>query len=162
MLRITRQTDYGVMILTRIAQEGPGRIHTARDLAAETEVPLPTVSKILKLLARAELLVSQRGVKGGYRLARAAGEITVAEVIRAIEGPIAMTECVESGVGECDKESWCPVRSNWQLINDAVAGALEGITLARMARPLEFAAAARSGAAPARRAGPTGGGGASG
>jgi FeS assembly SUF system regulator len=159
MLRITRQTDYGVMILTRIAQEGPARIHTARDLAAETEVPLPTVSKILKLLSRAELLVSQRGVKGGYRLARPAGAITVAEVIRAIEGPIAMTECVESSAGDCDKESWCPVRSNWQLINDAVEGALEGITLARMARPLEFLPAVRANGAAARHAGPTVGGG---
>ena len=159
MLRITRQTDYGVMILTRIALEGPARIHTARDLAAETEVPLPTVSKILKLLARAELLVSQRGVKGGYRLARPAGQITVAEVIRAIEGPIAMTECVESAAGECDKESWCPVRSNWRLINDAVQSALEEITLARMARPLELLPAARARGAGAELAGPTGGGG---
>jgi FeS assembly SUF system regulator len=138
MLRITRQTDYAVVILTRFAQEGLGRIHTARDLAAETDVPLPTVSKILKMLARGGLLISQRGVKGGYRLARSPAEITVAEVIEAVEGPIAMTECAEASPGECDKEPWCPVRSNWQLINDAVHGALEGITLARMARPLEF------------------------
>lgn len=162
MLRITRQADYGVMILTRIAQAGPGRIHTARDLAAETEVPLPTVSKILKLLGRADLLVSQRGVKGGYRLARSAAEITVAEVIRAIEGPIAMTECVEASDGDCDKESWCPVRSNWLLINEAVQGALEGITLARMARPLEFLTAARVAGEAMRGAEPCDGGGARG
>jgi FeS assembly SUF system regulator len=159
MLRITRQTDYGVMILTRIAQEGTARIHTARDLAAETEVPLPTVSKILKLLARAELLQSQRGVKGGYRLARHPAEITLVEVIRAIEGPIAMTECVESSPGECDKESWCPVRSNWRMINDAVEGALAGITLARMARPLELRGTVRARGAAAGLAGPCEGGG---
>lgn len=138
MLKITRQTDYGVMILTRFAQEGIGRIHNARDLATETEVPLPTASKILKLLAREGILLSQRGVKGGYRLARPPEEITVGQVVTAMEGPIAITECVESAPGECDKEPWCPVRSNWQLINDAVQGALEGITLASMARPFSF------------------------
>ena len=140
MLKITRQTDYAVMILTRFAQEPPARIHNARDLSVETEVPLPMASKILKLLAKQDLLVSQRGVKGGYRLARPAAEVTIAEVIRAIEGPVAITECVEAAPGDCDKESWCPVRSNWQRINDAVEGALEGITLAQMARPLDFPA----------------------
>ncbi len=138
MLKITRQTDYAVVILTRFAQESPGRIHNARDLSIETEVPLPTVSKILKLLVRGGLLVSQRGVKGGYRLSRGASAIRVTEIIEAIEGPIAITDCVESSPCECDKEPWCPVRSNWQLINDAVHGALEGITLERMTRPLEF------------------------
>ena len=149
MLKITRQTDYAVMILTRIAQEPASRIHNARDLSDETEVPLPTTSKILKFLAREELLVSQRGVKGGYRLARPATDVTVAEVIRAIEGPVAITECVEAAPGDCDKESWCPVRSNWQMINDAVEGALEGITLDRMARPLTFLPP-RGGANPGR------------
>ena len=135
MLKITRQTDYGVMILTRIAQESPSRIHNARDLSGETEVPLPTVSKILKLLARADLLVSQRGVKGGYRLARDADSITVSEIIEVIEGPIAITECVEAAPGDCDKESWCPVRSNWQLINDAVQGGGSGLLGGREDRP---------------------------
>ncbi len=144
MLKITRQTDYGVMILTRFAQEGPGRIHNARDLAAETEVPLPTASKILKLLAREGLLISQRGVKGGYRLARSPEQITICEVVTAMEGPIAITECVEAAPGDCDKEPWCPVRSNWQLINNAVQSALEGITLARMARPFAFVSAGGS------------------
>lgn len=138
MLRITRQTDYGVMLLTRIAQAAPGRVHTARDLSGETDVPMPTVSKILKLLARAELLTSLRGVKGGYRLSRPADEVSVADIVSAIEGPIAITECVDASTGDCDKESWCPVRSNWKTINDAVEGALEGISLASMARPLEF------------------------
>ena len=138
MLKITRQTDYAVMILTRFAQEGVGKIHNARDLSVETEVPLPTASKILKLLAREEILISQRGVKGGYRLARKPDDITVAQVVEAMEGPVAITECVEAAPGDCDKESWCPVRSNWQLINDAVQGALEGITLEDMARPLAF------------------------
>ena len=97
--------------------------------------------------------MSQRGVKGGYRLARDADSITVAEIIEAIEGPIAITECVEAAPGDCDKESWCPVRSNWQLINDAVQGALEGITLARMARPFEFISVDRPPSPPSRRDG---------
>ncbi len=100
MLKITRQTDYAVMILTRFAQEGPARIHNARDLSEETEVPPPMASKILKILAREGLLISQRGVKGGYRLARPASQVTIGEVIRAIEGPVAITECVEAAPGD--------------------------------------------------------------
>jgi Rrf2 family protein len=140
MLKITRQTDYAVMILTRFAQEGPARIHNARDLSEETEVPPPMASKILKILAREGLLISQRGVKGGYRLARPASQVTIGEVIRAIEGPVAIT----------DKESWCPVRSNWQRINDAVEAAVEAISLEEMARPLDLfgAAATRAGGSP--------------
>jgi len=137
LLKITRQTDYAVVLLTRFAQESRGRIHNARDLSGETGVPLPTCSKILKLLARQELLVSQRGVKGGYRLARDPSTITIAQVVAAMEGPVAITECVEAAPGDCDKESWCPVRSNWQVINAAVQAALDGVTLERMTRPLE-------------------------
>ncbi len=137
LLKITRQTDYAVVLLTRFAQEGRGRIHNARDLSGETGVPLPTCSKILKLLARQELLVSQRGVKGGYRLARDPSTITIAQVVAVMEGPVAITECVESAPGDCDKESWCPVRSNWQVINSAVQAALDGVTLERMTRPFE-------------------------
>lgn len=150
MLKITRQTDYAVMILTRFAQEGPARIHNARDLSEETEVPPPMASKILKILAREGLLISQRGVKGGYRLARPASQVTIGEVIRAIEGPVAITECVEAAPGDCDKESWCPVRSNWQRINDAVEAAVEAISLEEMARPLDLfgAAATRAGGSP--------------
>ena len=85
-------------------------------------------SKILKGLARAGLLVSHRGAKGGYGLARPAHAISVADIIVALEGPIALTACIEHGPGECEIEALCPARANWQRINDAIREALEGIT----------------------------------
>src|SRR5687767_3559958 len=138
MIRLTKQTDYGIVLLTRMALH-PERQTNAPELAAEAGLPLPTVSKILKLLTHQELLVSHRGVKGGYGLARPPAEISVAEIIAAIEGPIAITECIEHSpsAGECAQEPVCPNRSNWQVINAAVRQALYGITLADMAQPLQ-------------------------
>ena len=133
MIRITKQTDYGIVLLTHLAAE-PERQYNAPDLAAEAHLPLPMVSKILKLLARESLLVSHRGVNGGYSLARRPEAISMAEIIAALEGPIALTECI-SVEGDCFHEPLCPVRSNWRRINQAVRTALEGITLAEMARP---------------------------
>jgi FeS assembly SUF system regulator len=133
MIRITKQTDYGIVLLTHLAAQ-PGRQYNAPDLAAEVQLPLPTVSKILKLLARERLLLSHRGVKGGYGLARPPQEISMAEIIAVLEGPIAITEC-EDEHGDCLHEPICHVRSNWQRINAAVRAALAGITLAQLALP---------------------------
>ena len=133
MIRITKQTDYGIVLLTHLVAD-PERQYNAPELAAEAHLPLPMVSKILKLLAKESLLASHRGVKGGYSLARPAEEISMAEIIAALEGPIAITECV-SVEGDCSHEPLCPVRSNWQRINQAVRMALEGISLSEMARP---------------------------
>jgi FeS assembly SUF system regulator len=132
MIRITKQTDYGIVLLTHMAVN-TGRQWNAPDLAGETRLPLPMVSKILKLLAREGLLASHRGVKGGYSLAKPAEEISMAEIVVALEGPIAITECIVEG--DCSHEAACTVRGNWQRINEAVRGALEGITLAEMAQP---------------------------
>jgi FeS assembly SUF system regulator len=134
MIRITKQTDYGVVLLTQMANQ-PERVYNAPDLAAEAHLPLPMVSKILKLLTRDGVLVSHRGVKGGYSLARQPEAISMAEIIAALEGPIAITECIEE-VGDCVHERLCPVRSNWHRINEAVLTALQGITLAEMVHPL--------------------------
>ena len=133
MIRITKQTDYGIVLLTHLAVH-PERQYNAPDLAAEAHLPLPMVSKILKLLAREGLLASHRGVKGGYSLARQPEAISMAEIIAALEGPIAITECI-SVEGDCSHEPLCPVRSNWRRINQAVRTALAGITLAEMAHP---------------------------
>lgn len=133
MIRITKQTDYGIVLLTHLAAQ-PDRQVNAPELAAETQLPLPMVSKILKLLVREGLLLSHRGVKGGYSLARLPAEITMAEIIACLEGPIAITECIDVA-SDCSHERLCPVRSNWQRINAAVRGALEGITLAEMTSP---------------------------
>jgi FeS assembly SUF system regulator len=134
MIRITKQTDYGIVLLTHLASQ-PERQLNAPELASETQLPLPMVSKILKLLVREGLLLSHRGVKGGYSLGRPPAEITMAEIIAALEGPIAITECVDVS-SDCSHEQLCPVRSNWHRINAAVRGALEEISLAEMTHPL--------------------------
>ena len=134
MLRITKQTDYGIVLLTRMAQSREG-LHTAGDLAGESHLPAPMVSKILKTLAREGILESHRGVKGGYTLKRETEEISVADIVTAIEGPIGITECIDDTPGECGYASFCGLRSNWNQINAAIRDALEGITLAEMAPP---------------------------
>ena len=134
MLRISKLTDYAVVLATHLAaSEGP---HAARDLAVQTQIPEPTASKVLKKLARAGVVVSQRGAKGGYTLARSSEQIGVNEVIEAIEGPIAVTECSDETTDSlCEYETNCGVRANWQRINVAVQRALSEITLADMAFP---------------------------
>ncbi len=127
-------TDYAVVLATHLA--GTEAPHAARDLAIETQIPEPTASKVLKKLARAGVVVSQRGAKGGYALARSPDQIGVHEVIEAIEGPIAVTECSDESTDSfCEYETNCGVRANWQRINLAVHNALARITLADMAFP---------------------------
>lgn len=134
MLRISKMTDYAVVLATHLAaKKGP---HAARDLAVQTQIPEPTTSKVLKQLSRAGVVVSQRGAKGGYTLARPGHEIGIHEVIQAIEGPIAVTECSdETADSLCEYETNCGARANWQRINVAVHEALSQITLADMAFP---------------------------
>jgi FeS assembly SUF system regulator len=144
MIRITKLTDYGIVLLTHFAR-GPERTtRNAPELAAAAHLPLPTVSKILKILAREGLLVPHRGAKGGFSLARSSQDITVTDIISALEGPIALTECNAHGSDRCGIESLCPVSTNWQRINRAVHDALSGLTLAEMAsaRPNLFLASA--------------------
>ena len=135
MIRITRQTDYGIAILAYLAAKPMEAIHTARDVAAVSHVPLPMVSKILKTLAREGLLISHRGVKGGYSPARQPDGITLGEVIQALEGRMGLTECA-SHPGSCEHEPICPVRTNWQRVNSVVREALEGIPLSDMMTPV--------------------------
>lgn len=135
MIRMTKQADYGIVLLTQMAGE-PERLFNAHELADEVQLPLPTVSKILKILGRAELLESHRGAKGGYCLGREADNISVADIITALDGPIAITECIDDTPGICSQESFCAVRGNWQRINHAIRGALENIALAEMTHPI--------------------------
>ncbi|MGB8221531.1 MAG: SUF system Fe-S cluster assembly regulator [Polyangiales bacterium] len=134
MLRISKMTDYAVVLATHLAAaEGP---HAARDLAIQTQIPEPTASKVLRKLTRAGVVMSHRGAKGGYALARSPRQIGVNEVIEAIEGPIAVTECSDESTDSlCEYETNCGVRANWQRINVAVHKALSEITLADMAMP---------------------------
>ena len=135
MLRVGKLTDYGTVVMTSLAQQ-PERLQSAAEIAAELGLALPTVSKILKALVQHGLLVSLRGAKGGYSLAVPPEEISVAQIIAAIEGPIALTECSDSAK-LCEQESLCSVRGNWQRINQAVLAALQQVTLADLARPAE-------------------------
>ena len=135
MIRLSKLADYGIVLISRLAAERAGTVYTAKGLAAATAIPVPTVSKVTKALAHAGLLVSHRGVDGGFALARPAAEITVAEVISALDGPIAVTECTGEDHGACGIESSCGVRGHWDRINQAIRQALNGLTIAEMARP---------------------------
>ena len=127
MLRISKLTDYGTVLLAHLASN-QATVCSAADVAAATGIALPTVSKLLKLLARASLVVSTRGANGGYRLSRAPHEISAADVIDALEGPVSITECSASD-GDCEHEGVCSVGQAWQRINVAIRRALQDVTL---------------------------------
>lgn len=134
MLRISKLTDYATGLMTHLARP-PRRRVSAQQLARELGLPPPTVAALLKRLTRAGLVASVRGAGGGYSLARAPKAISVAEVIAAIEGPVALTDCA-LGDGRCALEAACATRGNWRLISRAVRAALEAVSLAEMAKPL--------------------------
>ncbi|MDR1075987.1 MAG: SUF system Fe-S cluster assembly regulator [Xanthomonadaceae bacterium] len=141
MLRITKLTDYATVVLTVLATRA-GEILSAAELAECSGLEPPTVSKLLKPLAQAGLVEGLRGVRGGYRLSRGASAISLFEIVEAMEGPLAMTECSlhESQCGIADK---CGVRGNWRLINDVVADALRNVSLAQMLHPVAAGASRR-------------------
>ncbi|MCW4453444.1 SUF system Fe-S cluster assembly regulator [Flavobacterium sp. MXW15] len=142
MLRVTKLTDYATVVLTVLASR-PGEVLSATELAEYASLEPPTVSKLLKPLAQAGLVEGLRGVRGGYRLTRDAGDITLIEIVEAMEGPLAITECSHDH-SQCGIAEQCGVRANWRLINDVVAEALRGVTLAQMLHPLPLADRRRS------------------
>lgn len=131
MLKMSRLTDYGTGVLGYLASAG-NRPHSTNEVAEHTGLPVATVSKVLKLLTRSGLVTSQRGAQGGYLLSRPATEITAAEVIYALEGPVALTACSQLD-GSCEVEAHCLVGSAWQRINIAIRAALDEISLAELA-----------------------------
>jgi FeS assembly SUF system regulator len=128
MLRMSKLTDYGTMVLAQLASSDGG-LSTCSAVAEATHLQRPTVSKLLKLLAKAGLVISERGVQGGYALARPAELISAAEIIDALEGPFAITEC-SAAAGTCDLQSHCRVGAAWQRINGSIRHALQSVTLA--------------------------------
>ncbi len=135
MLRVSKLTDYAVVVLVRLSAQsecGVLSVQTSPAIAAATCVPEPTVAKVLKALSTAGLVLSQRGARGGYRLIRPLETITVADVIVAIDGPIALTACVDGGAGGCEVGEVCAVKGRWDLVNDAIRQSLVSITLADM------------------------------
>lgn len=135
MLRVGKLTDYATVILTHMAKTANIR-HVAMELAKSTGISLPTVSKILKILVKTGIVGSIRGAKGGYILVRSPTDITISEVIAALEGPITLTECSTTH-HNCAQATYCGIKGNWSLINQAINNMLNAITLADMAIPKE-------------------------
>jgi FeS assembly SUF system regulator len=131
MLRISRLTDYATVILALLAEQ-PDRVRTATALAEEARIAAPTVSKLLKQLQRAALVVSTRGLHGGYQLARPAAQISAAAILDALEGPVALTDCA-AGHGNCEIEETCRVGRVWQRLNLAIRRSLHDVSLAQLA-----------------------------
>ncbi len=127
MLRISKLTDYGTLVLAELGTTA-GRVASASQVAEAIGVSAPTVSKLLKSLTRAGLVRSERGPLGGYTLARAPSAISAAEIIDALEGPVAITEC-SAPDGTCDLESHCRVGRAWQSINKSIRTALQDVSL---------------------------------
>ena len=137
MIKLSRLTDYGVVVMAQMAQN-MAAMKTAPELAAATGVPTPTVSKLLKLLVRGGLVESWRGVNGGYALTKNIDDITAADIIEALEGPVALTACVDGSEADCGVESLCPMRGGWEKVNRAIRAALEEVTLAELSQPTDF------------------------
>jgi FeS assembly SUF system regulator len=131
MLRLSKLADYGCQVMVYMARDRA--IHSASEVASALGMAAPTVSKILKMLARDGLVASVLGAKGGYALSRYPKEISIAEIINAMDGPISITEC--SGTSTCTRESFCSTRGNWQGINHVIQQALDNVSLAEMVMP---------------------------
>lgn len=139
MIKLGRLTDYAIVLLSQMAMEGKG-VHAASDLAEKTSLPLPTTAKILKKLTKAGVLNAQRGVTGGYSLAREAAHISIATVVEAMDGPIAITDCTSTRSEDdcCRIKNICPMRTNWHQVNRAIQTALQNVSLAEMLNPHSF------------------------
>jgi FeS assembly SUF system regulator len=136
MIILSKLADYGVIVATHLAL-APNRQENAASVAAATRLPLATVAKVLKALAHAGVVTATRGAAGGYRLARSAGVISIAEVVAAIDGDIGLTQC-SIHVDECAHTNYCPTRPHWASINRAVGEALRAVTLDEMISPYAF------------------------
>jgi len=134
VIRLTRLADYAVLLMSHLA-ERPEHVFNAAELAAASSLPAPTVRKILGLMSRGGLLLSHRGQAGGFSLAREAAHITVGDIVCLVDGPVALTECIQDRPGHCDLEARCRVRGYWQKINGAVQRALTEVSLADLACP---------------------------
>ncbi len=128
MFRLSKLTDYAVVVLVRLSQDGA--VQTSPGIAAAIGLPEPTVAKVLKAMTSRGLVISQRGARGGYRLARPLASIPVSDVITAIDGPVVLTACVDGG--GCESGHVCPMRGRWDPVNAAIRAALGAISLADM------------------------------
>ncbi len=152
MIRISRLTDYGIVLLSHLAAR-PELARSAAEIAEALRLPLPTVSKLLRILCKSGLLDSQRGAKGGYLLAASPESISIARVVAALEGPVSMTQCSSGAASDCEYESLCALPPHWRRINAAIHEALAGITLAEIVSDTRRPAFAPAAAASQARTG---------
>lgn len=131
-MRLSRLADFAVVLMTHVAQHHE-KIHTAAEVTLATQLPAPTVAKVLARLRREGLLSSIRGVKGGYRLVRPSATISVGAIVSAFDGPVALTQCIRSGLSRCEVEAVCPSRVGLHRINATVLKALDDVSLAEIA-----------------------------
>jgi FeS assembly SUF system regulator len=141
-MRLSSLADYAVVLMTAAARACATARLNATVLAATTGVPLPTAQKLVSRLSAAGLIESTRGTGGGFRLARAADAITLADIVEAVEGPIALTTCVDEDRHDCALDGRCQVKPHWAVVNEAVRGALAAVTLADLAAPVPMPAPA--------------------
>lgn len=134
-MRLSHLADYAVVLMTAAARRPPSARLSATELAQDTGVPLPTAQKLMGQLAASGLLTSARGASGGFALARPAGEISLADIVEAVEGPIALTMCSDSNNHECILDAHCRVKPHIGIVGTAVRGALEAVSLDSLAEP---------------------------
>jgi len=146
-MRLSNLADYAVVLLSAAARAGSARLN-ASVLAEQTGLPLPTVQKLVGRLALSGLIVSSRGTGGGFRLARAPESISLADIVEAVEGPIALTACVEAGRQDCGLDHHCQVKPHWGAVNDALKGALGSVSLATLSAPPAFVLSEVEGRSP--------------
>lgn len=141
-MRLSNMADYAVVVMSAASRHcGSARI-SATDLATETGIALPTTQKLVSILSKAGLLRSARGTGGGIALARPAAAITLADIVEAVEGPIALTSCVDTGSHNCAMEGNCRVQPHWAIVNEAMRGALAGVSLVSLTSPGPFVSSA--------------------
>ncbi len=144
MIKVSRLADYAVVILAGMSKNR-AELMTGAQLSRDSGLPEPTVAKVLKLLAKSDVLTSVRGANGGYRLNGKPEDINISDVIMAVDGPIALASCVEGSTADCDYTCNCPVKGRWDRVNDAIRGALEDVTLADMLDEDKLFSGAREG-----------------
>lgn len=132
MIKLGKLTDYAIVVMAQLAREGDNASRSASYVADKTGVPEPTVAKVLKMLLKEYLVSSVRGAQGGYRLARNPAELSICDIVEAVEGPIAIVTCVDGTEGQCQSETRCPTKGKWDPVNRAIRTALQEITLADM------------------------------
>ncbi|MFC7048039.1 SUF system Fe-S cluster assembly regulator [Emcibacter nanhaiensis] len=135
MIKLSNLADYAVVLMSHIALR-PDHVHPATEIAGNTGIPAPTVSKILGMLVRADLLTSHRGLNGGFSLKSDADEITIANIIEAVDGPVQLTNCLDVADDGCDFQASCGTRGQWHRINQAVKAALSSVRLSEMVSPI--------------------------